>query len=122
MKFIRMSVHFPWLALIGQNPVDRKGFFFDFQGFLVDMIPKRHQKAKFSSKRICNLQCLFLQGLRSSFPFFCGVFTKHHPFPRAENEAVIGDTYMGVSKNRGGPPKSSILIGVWNHYKPSILG
>ena len=28
---------------------------------------------------------------------------------------------MGVSKYRGGPPKSSIFIGVF-HYKPSILG
>ena len=29
--------------------------------------------------------------------------------------------YMDVSKNRGGPPESSILIGVF-HYKLSILG
>ena len=28
---------------------------------------------------------------------------------------------MGVSKNRGGPPKSSIFNRVF-HYKPSILG
>ena len=31
------------------------------------------------------------------------------------------ETKMGTSKNRGGPPKSSILIGFF-HYKPSILG
>ena len=41
-----------------------------------------------------------------------------------QNDAVLfeaGDWYMGVSKNNGGAPKSSILIGLSN-YKPSILG
>ena len=39
--------------------------------------------------------------------------------PEALPDVVRG--YTGVSKNTG-TPKSSILIGVWNHYKPSILG
>ena len=29
---------------------------------------------------------------------------------------------LGASKNRGGPPKSSILIGVFHYKLPSILG
>ena len=43
------------------------------------------------------------------------------PEPRTFCLDIYIYIYMGVSKNNG-TPTASILIGFWNHYKPSILG